>query len=444
MPSSCATGRFTATPTSTRPRCSTPTLQLRTRPEVFFAGQISGVEGYVESIATGLMAGMHAAALAAGETPCALPRADRARLALPLRLRRRPEGLPARQHHLRPAARSSTKPIASACAATRRPATPWSAGARWRRSKSIAMPASELERQIARYLEELARAGNSEHSIRAYDADLRQFLAYLSPPDLAPPEPGAIDLLLLREWLAGLYRDELSAVTIRRKLAAVRGLFRFMLREGVVPLNVARLVRTPKAPKKLPEVMTAEQVNTLIDGVAARTASSVPFPRATAPSSNCSTAAASASANSPASISKTSIAPKRWLRVRGKGKKERQVPLPGQAAGALERYLGERAGGARRTRRLSQSPRRAPDHARHQRHRQALRHVSGGRSVGASAQLPPRLRHAPAGRWRRPARHPGTAGPRAPLHHAEVHPGIADRPDGGLRQGAPEGCCRMS
>ncbi|HEV2447741.1 MAG TPA: FAD-dependent oxidoreductase, partial [Candidatus Sulfopaludibacter sp.] len=50
------------------------TLQLRARPRVLFAGQISGVEGYVEAIATGLMAGMHAAALAAGETPRALPR----------------------------------------------------------------------------------------------------------------------------------------------------------------------------------------------------------------------------------------------------------------------------------------------------------------------------------------------------------------------------------
>ena len=64
-----------------------------------------------------------------------------------------------------------------------------------------AMPASELERQIGLYLEDLARSGNSEHSIRAYEADLRQFLTYLSPPDLAPPEPKAIDLLLLREWL---------------------------------------------------------------------------------------------------------------------------------------------------------------------------------------------------------------------------------------------------
>src|SRR5947209_14560861 len=56
------------------PALLTPTLQLRGRPEIFFAGQISGVEGYVESIATGLLAGMHAASLAMGETPRALAR----------------------------------------------------------------------------------------------------------------------------------------------------------------------------------------------------------------------------------------------------------------------------------------------------------------------------------------------------------------------------------
>ena len=56
------------------PALLTPTLQLRSRPEVLFAGQISGVEGYVESIATGLMAGMHAVAIAQGEAPLPLPR----------------------------------------------------------------------------------------------------------------------------------------------------------------------------------------------------------------------------------------------------------------------------------------------------------------------------------------------------------------------------------
>lgn len=56
------------------PALLAPTLQLRTRPELFFAGQISGVEGYVESIATGLIAGRHAAALVTGEPLSPFPR----------------------------------------------------------------------------------------------------------------------------------------------------------------------------------------------------------------------------------------------------------------------------------------------------------------------------------------------------------------------------------
>jgi methylenetetrahydrofolate--tRNA-(uracil-5-)-methyltransferase len=56
------------------PALLAPTLQLRTQPSTFFAGQISGVEGYVESIATGLVAGKHAAELALGETLRPFPR----------------------------------------------------------------------------------------------------------------------------------------------------------------------------------------------------------------------------------------------------------------------------------------------------------------------------------------------------------------------------------
>ena len=96
------------------------------------------------------------------------------------------------------------------------------------------------------------RSGASQNTVDAYAADLAQFLEYLSPPEAEPPEPRGIDLLVLREWMAWLYGQRLTAVTIRRKLAAVRGLFRFMLREGVVEINVARLVRTPKAPRSFP------------------------------------------------------------------------------------------------------------------------------------------------------------------------------------------------
>jgi len=198
-----------------------------------------------------------------------------------------------------------------------------------------------LAGEIQRYLENLTREGASTHTIAAYSADLRQFLAYLSPPDLAPPEPQEIDLLILREWLAALYRDNLEAVSIRRKLAAVRGLFRFMLREGVVKVNTARLVRTPKAPRKLPEVMTAEQTNRLLDDVAAGKLER-PFPARDRAIFEllygCGLRVSELAGLNLEDLDRA----EGWLRVRGKGRKERQVPLPGQAADALERYFAER------------------------------------------------------------------------------------------------------
>lgn len=203
------------------------------------------------------------------------------------------------------------------------------------------MPPSELAGQIDRYLVELGRSAGSAHTIRAYTADLRQFVEFLSGPDREPPEPKAVDVLLLREWLGDLYREELAAVTIRRKLAAVRGLFAFLLQEGVVAINPARLVRTPKAPKKLPQVMSAEQVNALIDGVASRKIER-PFPvrdRAIFELLyGCGLRVGELAGLNLEDIDRA----ERWLRVRGKGRKERQVPIPGKAAEALERYLGER------------------------------------------------------------------------------------------------------
>jgi integrase/recombinase XerC len=200
---------------------------------------------------------------------------------------------------------------------------------------------SELAEHIDRYLRELAREAASSHTVDAYAADLRQFLEFLSPPETEPPAPADIDLLLLREWLASLYQDQMAAVTIRRKLAAVRGLFRCLLREGVVRVNVARLVRTPKAPKKLPDVMTPEQVNRLIDSIPAD-ALERPFPARDRAIFEllygCGLRVSELAGLDLHDLDRA----ERWLRVRGKGRKQRQVPLPGKAAEALERYLAGR------------------------------------------------------------------------------------------------------
>jgi integrase/recombinase XerC len=128
---------------------------------------------------------------------------------------------------------------------------------------------SELLSAVERYLAELRRQNASPHTLRNYASDLAQFVEYFSPPGATSPAPGQIDSLQLREWLGSLYDLNLNVVSIRRKLAAVRSLFRFLLREGTVPSNIARLVRTPKAPQRVPLVPTAEQTNTLVDGVAA-------------------------------------------------------------------------------------------------------------------------------------------------------------------------------
>jgi len=200
---------------------------------------------------------------------------------------------------------------------------------------------SDLAAEIERYAAELARAGSSPHTLHAYAGDLAQFCEFLSPPGQAPPEPAAIDMLLLREWMVWLYRQELSPISIRRKLAAVRGFFAFLEREGAVKTNLARLVHTPRAPKKLPQVMSPEQTNALLDGVAAGKLDRMHPARDRAIFEilyGCGVRVSELAGLNLDDIDRAEA----WIRVRGKGRKERQVPLPGQAAQALERYLGER------------------------------------------------------------------------------------------------------
>jgi integrase/recombinase XerC len=205
------------------------------------------------------------------------------------------------------------------------------------------MPMSELERQIGRFIEELERNNASPHTIKSYESDLRQFLDYFSPPGEEAPAPCDFDVLKIREWLAGLYDHKLSPVSIRRKLAALRVFFRFLVREGLAPVNTPRLLRTPKSPKKLPDVMTTEQTNALLDGVAAGKLERPHPARDLAILEllyGCGIRVSELVGLNLDDLDRT----ERWLRVRGKGRKERQVPFGGKAADALERYLAERSG----------------------------------------------------------------------------------------------------
>jgi integrase/recombinase XerC len=198
----------------------------------------------------------------------------------------------------------------------------------------------ELGGEIERFLDELRRQNASAHTVRNYASDLDQFLVYFSIADKPKPGVDDIDTLAIREWLGHLYEQRLTAVSMRRKLAAVRSLFKFLLREGVVEKNVARMVRTPKAPKSLPVVMTAEQTNALVDGVApAADQFERPYPaRDLAIFELLYGCGLRISELVGLNLDDFDFS-ERWVRVRGKGKKERQVPYAGKASDALERYL---------------------------------------------------------------------------------------------------------
>src|SRR5689334_22369516 len=111
---------------------------------------------------------------------------------------------------------------------------------------------SELRELIEAYFADLKLQNASPHTLRNYREDLEQFLEYFSPPGTEPPHPRDIDALAIREWLGSLYDRRLNVISIRRKLAAVRSLFKFMVWTGRIPIHTARLVRTPKAPKTVP------------------------------------------------------------------------------------------------------------------------------------------------------------------------------------------------
>lgn len=189
--------------------------------------------------------------------------------------------------------------------------------------------------------EELRRRNVSAHTLKSYGGDLRDFQDYFTPPGEMPPAPEEFDVLKVREWMASLHAKGNTAVSIRRKVSALRMFFKYLTREGIVRLNPAKLVRLPKAPKKLPVVMTAEQTSGLLDG-AAQVDEARPHPKRDRAMLELMYGSGLRVSELVGLDLPDVDHAERWLRVRGKGRKERQVPFPGKAAEALKAYLMDR------------------------------------------------------------------------------------------------------
>src|SRR2546430_5749737 len=122
---------------------------------------------------------------------------------------------------------------------------------------------------ISKYLEYLQSVKNSSpHTVLNYRKDLEQFLAYLSPPGARPPGLTGVTHSMIREFVAHLHDHGLRKSSIARKLAALRSFFKYCVREGHLKESPARLVPTPKLPKRVPSVLSAEEMNGFLNQLA--------------------------------------------------------------------------------------------------------------------------------------------------------------------------------
>jgi len=200
--------------------------------------------------------------------------------------------------------------------------------------KTAATKRTPAENATDKFLGSLRQRNASPHTLKAYGSDLGVFAAYVGSSNL-----GEIDHLRIRGFLSHLYERGLSKTSVARSLAAVRSLFRWLAREGIVEQNPAKLVATPRLPKKLPRVPTIEEMNLVLDSRMPETAS---FPERDLLLLEllygCGIRNSELVGINLDDIRMANEA----ILIRGKGKKERYVPFGDSVRSALSAYLPTR------------------------------------------------------------------------------------------------------
>jgi integrase/recombinase XerC len=217
-----------------------------------------------------------------------------------------------------------------------------------------------MKEAIAKYLEYLQSVKNSSpHTVLNYRKDLEQFLAYLSPPGVRPPALSGVTHSMIREFVAHLHEHGLAKSSVARKLAALRSFFKYCVRDDQLKENPARLVPTPKLPKRIPSVLSAEEMNGFLNqlgGVGEPGPCGRAFAKKNAKPSRSTRVeeglllrrdravlellyAAGLRVSELTGLNLADVEQReRILRVRGKGNKERIVPYGAKAQEALEKY----------------------------------------------------------------------------------------------------------
>jgi tyrosine recombinase XerC len=183
---------------------------------------------------------------------------------------------------------------------------------------------------LAAYDRDLRGRSAAERTRRAYAVDLAQFVEWAGER-----EPGEIRHRDVRRFAASLSSEGAAPATVARKLAAVRGLFDFLVRTDRVGQNPAELVSSPKREEKLPKVLSVEQVRSLLERIPARTPLELRDRAMLELAYSCGLRCEEIVNLDLGALDFET----EQIRVLGKGSKERLLPVGEPARKAIERYL---------------------------------------------------------------------------------------------------------
>ena len=194
---------------------------------------------------------------------------------------------------------------------------------------------AEIRRGMEAFIKSLIGKNASEHTVRAYRNELTRFARFLGP-DLLWKD---VDHVFIRSFLSHLHSSGLSKVSVARALASLRSMYRWLAREGMVEQNPAKLVAMPRTPKKLPRVPTLEEINALLDSGMPETARFAERDRAIFELLyGCGLRNSELIGIELGDLDMANG----LILIRGKGKKQRYVPLEGKAEEALKVYASAR------------------------------------------------------------------------------------------------------
>ncbi|HEY8083141.1 MAG TPA: tyrosine recombinase XerC [Solirubrobacterales bacterium] len=184
---------------------------------------------------------------------------------------------------------------------------------------------------LAEFDRDLSARSAAERTRRAYGVDLGQFSEWAKQHHLGPGEVRHRDV---RRYGAALSADSASPATVARKLAAIRGLFDFLVRTERLGQNPADLVSSPKKDQKLPRLLSAEQMQALLEKIPARTPLELRDRAMLELAYSCGLRCAELVDLDVGALDFET----EQLRVLGKGSKERLLPVGEPAQRALRRY----------------------------------------------------------------------------------------------------------